>query len=231
MKIGSSNRPVEELSTALASGTANDIVAKRNPTQAELDAIYNSGMLIPSSPINSSEVLAILTDAISNYGAVKVDGLDADMSYAFDNGLGRFNLDLSGTYLFRYELQRLAGEPFVDLLNTSSNPNQFRAHGSANWVNGPYRAGLRLNYVGEYTNSFDSKTIDPWITADLQFGYVFNEAPGLLRGLDVSLDIENITDEDPPFVNNGNEGSKIGYDPEAANARGRVISISLRKTW
>jgi iron complex outermembrane receptor protein len=221
----------DELSAALASGNVNDIVVKRNPTQADLDAIYKSGILIPSSPLNSSDVLAILTDSISNYGAVKVDGLDADMSYAFDNEVGRFNLTISGTYLFRYEVKRLAGDPFVGLLSTSSNPNQFRAHSAASWVNGPYRASLAVNYLGEYTNSFDGKTIDPWITADLQLGYVFDKSPGPLKGLALSLDIENVTDEAPPFVNNGNEGAKIGYDPEAANARGRVISLSLRKTW
>jgi iron complex outermembrane receptor protein len=153
------------------------------------------------------------------------------VSYAFHNGLGGFNLGLSGTYLFRYELQRLAGDPFVDLLNASSNPNQFRARGTANWVNGPYRANLGVNYIGAYTNSFDGKTIDRWITADIQLAYDFGQKSGPLKGLTASLDIENVTDEDPPFVNNGNEGAKIGYDPEAANARGRVISISLRKTW
>lgn len=219
-----------EIFAALASGQINDIVLKRNPTQAELDAIYNSRKFYAFDPkLPASQVLAILSTTSSNYGAVKLDGLDAEISYGFDSKLGYFNAGLSGTYLFRYQLQRMAGEPFVDLLNTSSNPNQFRARGTASWVNGPYRAGLAVNYIGDYENSFDGGKIDPWITADLQLGYVFGQVSGFLKGLTVALDIENLTDEDPPFVNNGN--AKIGYDPEAANARGRVISLSLRKTW
>jgi iron complex outermembrane receptor protein len=44
--------------------------------------------------------------------------------------------------------------------------------------------------------------------------------------LSMSLDVQNLTDEEPPFVNIAG-----GYDPQTVSPIGRLIALSLRKTW
>ncbi|WP_332767731.1 TonB-dependent receptor [Phenylobacterium sp.] len=221
-----------EFIMALAGGQTSDIVTKLNPSQAELDAIYNSGkFFVLDTPFPAPQVYAIASLQGSNYGAVKLDGLDANLTYEFTTEAGVFTLGASATYIAKYEVQRLADAPFIDLLNTSSNPNDLRARASVAWTRGPLRAGLAVNHVGSYVNTFSNSKVEAWTTTDLQLGYEFQQSSKYLEGLSVNLDVENLFDDDPPFVNNGNGGANIGYDPEFASPRGRVISLTLRKTW
>ena len=58
---------------------------------------------------------------------------------------------------------------------------------------------------------------------DLHLGV---DLDGLTEGLTVALDVQNIADEDPPFVNLSG-----GYDPQTASPIGRLIALSLRMSW
>lgn len=222
----------QDVIAALASGVVGDLVPVINPSQAQLDKIYTSGAYAPGDPlVPAAGVYAVLSLQASNYGAVKMDGLDVSASYDFDTSLGRFGLSAGVTHILSYEVQRLRSDPFLDVLNTTSNPNDLRARLAANWSSGAWRLGFAIDHVGGYTNTFSNEKVSAWTTADLQAGYTFDEARAGLSGVSLSLDVENLFDKDPPFVNNGTGGANIGYDPEFASPRGRVISLTVRKRW
>jgi iron complex outermembrane receptor protein len=55
---------------------------------------------------------------------------------------------------------------------------------------------------------------------------------GFGEDLSLGLELRNVLDEDPPYVNlaPGVNGSG-GYDATAANPVGRLLALSLRKKW
>lgn len=55
-----------------------------------------------------------------------------------------------------------------------------------------------------------------------------NWAPAALPGLRLTLGVENLFDENPPFYD-GPTG--YGFDPGEASLMGRVFSIQLTRRW
>jgi iron complex outermembrane recepter protein len=221
-----------EVSSALAGSGVNDMVLVRSPTQAQLNAIYNGpqwAVGFPQPP--ASMVAAIVSLGIANYGAVKMRGLDANASYDIVTPIGTFTPGISVSYLFTYDVQRMKGQTFLPLLNTANNPNRIRGRAALNWVSDGWQAGVAANYIGSYTNTFvaPSPRIGAWTTVDARVAYMFDTQNSWLRGTSLSLDAENLGDRKPPYVNNAE--SNVGFDPEAASPRGRVIALTLRKSW
>jgi len=76
--------------------------------------------------------------------------------------------------------------------------------------------------------------IKSYTTVDLRLAYDL-EGTGIpgTEGVRIGLDVQNLFDRDPPFVDleptsNGGGG---GFDPQTTNAIGRMISVSLSKTF
>jgi iron complex outermembrane receptor protein len=82
-----------------------------------------------------------------------------------------------------------------------------------------------VNYVNDYkhTGVTPVRRIDSFTTVDLHVGY---DLSALSDGLSVALDVQNLADEEPPFVNIAG-----GYDPQSASPIGRLVAVSLRKSW
>jgi iron complex outermembrane receptor protein len=53
----------------------------------------------------------------------------------------------------------------------------------------------------------------------------------LLGGLRLSLNIQNITDKDPPTVLTQSGNNYGAYDPSNANIFGRIFSVQLTKAF
>lgn len=222
----------QEVSAALAGSGINDLVLARNPSQAELNRIYNSTAYSTDYPkLAAGTVAAIVAFTPANYGGVRMEGLDANLAYRFSNAAGAFDLAGGLTYVTRYDVTRRPGAAASDLLNTSSNPNGLRGRLSANWTRGPFQAGLAETYVGPYRNTTvtPAARVHSWATTDLHLGYASAAASGPMKDLAVTVDVENLFDRAPPFVNNAE--SAVGYDPELANPLGRVVGVTLRKAW
>jgi iron complex outermembrane recepter protein len=237
------------IGNALARGDINDVVLARHPTQAQIDALYNSDgsaasaaalaavglpagtYLIGSEKLPAEQIFAIFRFDIKNFGAVNLNGWDIDSSYAFSNRLGQFTVGASASYLTQYEVQESKAEPFLDLLSTSSSPVALRGRASLGWSRGSLNAALAVNHIGGYDNTTrgDRLKVDPWTTADLHLAYLFNGGSALLDRVSVGLDVQNLFNQDPPFVDNAQ--SNVGFDPELGSPLGRIIALTVRKTW
>lgn len=227
---GQIDRPVFRF---LASGVTNPVIAPfvravsaSNPAdlarvQALLnDPTYTTPGLFPASAFN-----LIIDTRYVNTGRLHVRGLDGQVSYGFDRGPDRFDLALSGTYLFHYDQQLTPTAPTGDFVNLAGQPLALRARGEASWRRGDLGATLGLNYAGAYKSSL-GQHIDAWTTADLQLRWAPSQ--GALEGLTLTASVQNLFDADPPFYDSP---QGVGYDAANADPVGRFTAIQLTKRW
>jgi len=51
------------------------------------------------------------------------------------------------------------------------------------------------------------------------------------RSLRLALNVNNLTDKAPPYVQFRTTNSALGYDPEQANAIGRTMALQAVVAW
>ena len=123
----------------------------------------------------------------------------------------------------------------VDLVNTIFNPIDLKLRGGANWGAGPLGAALFVNYANSYQNNLVVPTgqVASWTTADLQLSYRTRKRSAweFLGGATFSLNLQNITDRDPPRVIAPSLFYNLGYDVTNASPYGRTVSAQLAKRW
>ena len=185
---------------------------------------------------DASEIEAIVDGRINNLATTDVSGFDFNASFSFDTGVGLFDLGLNASYLTKFDESTSNIAPRINVMNTINNPIDLRIRASVGWTRGPISASAFVNFADDYRDNVSSpeRAIDSWITVDmyakLELGNLFDGV--IAEGVDASLSVQNLFDEDPPFANNGIVGvAGTGYDRENANPLGRFISIQLTKSW
>jgi iron complex outermembrane receptor protein len=205
-----------------------------------------TGSLPQASPLPAT-VYFIYSFQQRNAFNLDANGVDADVSYRFETGVGNFNLGLSASRKLKMdESFGTGGESFSVLntigINTTFPSNKMAGRASLGWNHNSLGADLFVNYIGSYVNRNGSapfavtrsaafspigggQTVDSYTTVDVHVAYNFaNE--GWLSGTTIFLDGNNILDEEPPFVN-----TALGYDPFNANPIGRVVTVGFNKKW
>lgn len=196
----------------------------RNPTQAQIDALLNSGL--PISGTVPAIVNYIINITPANLGGTKVRGFDFAANYRFDLGKANVNVGFDGSYFTKYITQVTPTAPYIDRNNYINYPLKFRARAFANARIGGLAAGLTMNYFNGYKNDLVTpvQNVSSWTTFDANLSYEFDE--GFAKGLTLGVDVSSLFDRDPPFVNIDG-----GYDPGGASALGRMVSLSVTKKW
>lgn len=222
-----------------------DIVGQAPPTALSQEAMYadyiirNPSLesvraLIAESPglatFNPELVRVIIDRRSNNMGTAEIEGFDFNGTYGLDADLGRLEFSLGGVYYTKFENQLTTTAPWVDRRDTINWPTRYRLQGRASWARDGWRAGVYVNYIPSYTNDLvrPADKVSDWMTVDGQVAYDFDVDQGVWRNVSVALDFQNLFDKDPPFVDNP---AGFGYDPQQANAMGRVLSLQLSKRW
>jgi iron complex outermembrane receptor protein len=170
----------------------------------------------------------------NNLGTTIASGYDFMGSYAFEPGTaGKFEIGLSATYFDTYEVAITPAADRIDQLNTIYNPLRFKARANATWSRGGILGALYVNHLDAYNNNLVSPTesVDARTTVDLHLSYNF-QGSGFTDGLRVGVDVVNLFDEEPSFVNiaqSPNGGG--GFDPTLSNPVGRVVGLTIAKKW
>jgi iron complex outermembrane recepter protein len=195
-----------------------------NPTPAEVSALLASGLPI-NSPINAGLVTYIQDGRRQNLATTIANGIDADVRNVWRTGFGDIAVGINASYFTKLTSSTGPGAPEVDVADTINFPQRFRSRADIGWRRDALDVIAFVNYVGDYrqTGVVPVRAIDEFMTFDLHIGY---DLDSLVGGLSVALDAQNIADEEPPFVNLSG-----GYDPQTASPIGRVIALSMRKTW
>ncbi len=152
--------------------------------------------------------------------------------YSLENHAGRFDFGLNGTYLFRYSQSNTPSSPLDNIVSTQNNPINLRARGSAAWTRRGFGAAGFVNFENRYRDmlSVPNRGVSPWTTIDLQLSYQTpGDALGWLGNTQFALNVQNLFNVNPPFLNNNAVG--LGYDQENADLYGRMASFEIRKRW
>jgi len=177
-----------------------------------------------------------------------VTGLDFSANYRFDTSIGGFTLGASFTRKLKFDQFFGAnGQKFSVLgtsgFNTTFPSVKFEGRANIGFDSGPFNADLFVNHLGSYTY-WGSSVVNPIVrtngvptgggdhvkaftTVDLHAGYSFKEV-GILKEAQLYVDVTNLFDKDPPFLNTYTTNGAVGYDGLNANPLGRVINIGLR---
>jgi hypothetical protein len=118
-------------------------------------------------------------------------------------------------------------------VNTISNPLALLLRGVLEWnregprLPGP-GAALAVNYTGGYKNPGSMLVPDesPWATVDVRFLYRTRADASWLGGVEFSINVVNVLNHDPPFVDD-----QYGYDAYNVQPLGRVVSADISKDW
>ena len=193
-------------------------------------ALYNT-------PILSACTVGVILDARSaNAATTFQDGLDFQVAYRFDTGFGVWNVGGNLTKILQQTLQAVPGGATTSVLDTYYYPVSLRGRAQLGWSRGRVGANLFVNYVGSYTNTIPitgraQSKVPSWTTLDLGLTYAVTKAGGLLGGIRLSANIQNIADRDPPIVLTQAGSSYGGYDASNANIFGRIFTLQMTKAF
>ncbi len=187
-----------------------------NPTPAQISALVNSGLPI-NAAINQSLVTFIADGRRQNLGTSLFRGLDFTAAYRWNWGGVDLDAGIQGTYVLDYLFEAVPGAGLVDVLDTIGFTQKFRTQADIGAKVGGFKSRLTWNHLNGYTNTTSTvvREVSNYDTFDLLIGYDFTDR------INLSLDVRNLFDEDPPFVDTTN-----GFDPQASNPIPRMFAIT-----
>jgi iron complex outermembrane receptor protein len=173
--------------------------------------------------------LAVYDLRRQNFADEKIKGLDYAFSYRWQTGASQFNAGIAGTQFFTFFQQIPGLTQTVPLLDTNYSIRQ-RIRGNLGWGLNDVRVQLFANYTGSYRNPNVTPTqeVESFTTVDLIADWKL-PGSGILENTTLGVQVQNLFDEEPPFLRSGSNGN--GFDAAVANAFGRQAIVSLRKVW
>jgi iron complex outermembrane receptor protein len=201
-------------------------IITRNPTPAQMAAILAKYPLIGG--VLPATVPVYIDARTRNLASIKAEGLDLALNYHWETAdYGAFDAGVVGSYFLKYDSTAAPGAPVVDLSGTILNPPDLQLKPYLSWRRGAADARVAVNFTDSYTNNLVTpvQKVSSNSTVDLHLGYDLGD---LAKGVRIALDITNVFDRDPPFVNIGPSSTTDGgYDASLANPVGRLLAFTL----
>lgn len=156
-----------------------------------------------------------------NLASITQDGLDLKLGYTHDtDSIGTFSGQMTAAYMMSYKVDNIPGLLPVEDLSGAYNADyglfpKWRGYLNLGWALGAFSA----NVNGTFIPSIDDVTfgqpygnVKSYNSWDLRLSYDFSD---IGPGVRASLGVNNITNEDPPFIDSeGNQQRDINsYDP------------------
>ncbi|MGH6608648.1 MAG: TonB-dependent receptor domain-containing protein, partial [Burkholderiaceae bacterium] len=168
--------------------------------------------------------IAFIDAPNENLGEIKTNGIDLGADWRLPaTSFGRFSLSINGTYIDKYEYQRVRNGEFIQNAGRyADNAPIFRWQhiAAVNWTLGPWAATLANKFKSGYDDQDPVNEVVSYSTWDLTGTWTG------FRGLTVTAGVRNLFDEDPPFTNQ-NTTFQRGYDPRFTDPRGRTYLVRV----
>lgn len=207
-----------------------------NPTPQKIETARQQGLVADSfrvirggayavpADMDEYDTEVILDNRVRNNAITSQQGIDFDTSYGIDLGETNLQLSLAGQYIVNSTRRVTSASPKANVLNVVYLPVDLKLRGGLVLTRQNLTGGLFMNYVNSYRDpsNQDDPKVDSWTTVDLNLRYKFGRKIGL------AFNVQNLFDEDPPFVENARG---TGYDPVNATALGRFVSMSMTYQW
>jgi iron complex outermembrane receptor protein len=153
--------------------------------------------------------LQLVTATNLNVGERRVKGLDIRFDYQLPSrAWGQWSSAVNFTYIDEYSIQLDRESETVELAGTFIDPASeglggipdWKGNIGIQWARQRWRGSYDIHYISDLREDIPSSTrrreIDSWLIHDVQFSYVFN----LLKGLRLSMGIDNVLDKEAPFA-------------------------------
>ncbi len=225
-------------------------VINTNPSPELIASMTDNAMgflVVNSTGIDGTDLDAIIAittvtfdNRTQNLASSKVSGFDFGFDYNKPTSVGEFNFGGQLVFMFESESTPIVGAPTIEELNRPTQPVDFRLRSFAGFTTGGFASQISVNYVDSYSDPFQSPEvgIDSWTTVDLNLRYELsgNGNSSILNNTVLSLNVQNMFDQDPPFVGLSSTtnialNEPVGFDPANANPVGRFISFGVRKQF
>ena len=238
-KIDYTNRIDVVPNSALTQAAVYGIYAMRRPAASDVagnvafNALVANFMSSPDlqNPLEAvTNINAIIDGRRQNLGSLKQDGLDVNIGYRMETGVGAFDASVDVAKIFHVKRRTAIGAPETDVIDTFGNPVDLRVRYALGWSLGGFSAHAFANYVDSFRNTAVTPNVEApsQTTYDATLSYAFPEtAPYHLDGVRLTLSAQNLTDEDPPIVLNGT----VSWDSQTASAIGRLVAFEITKSW
>jgi iron complex outermembrane receptor protein len=199
----------------------------RNPSLDQVNALLNAGYRL-SGTVNPATNAFIIDARRQNLAVTKADGIDFSANQLWSLDRGSLTLGVNATYYNSYDTSAAQGATIVDRVDTINYPVDLTVRANLGWFDNNWSARLSVAHIGGYENTSSRLQDDvaSWTTADIYVGYRFNGGNAFTDGLTLSLDVQNLFDRNPNFVDIAG-----GYDGEKASALGRIATIGINKRW
>lgn len=202
-----------------------------NPTLAQVQGLVGNehvnGPSIASLYASGNAPYIIINAQRNNLGSIKTNGLDFNGVYSRDTILGTVSASIGGTLTLSRMSEILGGAPFDELEGANISPLQLvaslgtRFHGFTARIVQNYSAGYPVAVV-------DQTRVGAFHPLNLFFAYDIPHSP--FGGTQVTLNIDNIADESPPFYNA--LGSPVsGFGIANGSTFGRFFNLGIHQKF
>jgi outer membrane receptor protein involved in Fe transport len=193
---------------------------------ARVSALLDSDQFVGGNSFPATSIGAVVDTRYVNTGKVDVSGIDLTLRYGFAVGANHFDLSGDASYLIDYREQATPDAPAVERLDLNGYPVALRGRVTAGWTRGPWTATAGVDFVDHYRDVLGHR-IHAWAPVNLEIGFA-PKGEGALKGLELTLSVQNLFDQAPPFYDSA-QGA--GYDPANADALGRFVALQLTRHW
>ncbi|CCA90013.1 TonB-dependent receptor (plasmid) [Novosphingobium sp. PP1Y] len=214
------------------------IILRGAAAQARIADLVSQGYRVNGGTTQTALDSVVFVDGRpSNQGTTITRGIDFNLSVPFDVGAdGKVRVTLGGIRFFTYKSALTPTSDLIEQVNNIDYPLKLRMRGSLDYSNDWLSAGVTVNYANGYNNTLFSpaERIKAYTTIDAQLSFDLGKT-GIYgtEGIRLGIDVQNLFDQDPPYVDiapigNGGGG---GFDAQVANPIGRLVSFSLSKEF
>lgn len=164
-----------------------------------------------------------------NLSRVTTGGLDIGANYQKQTDFGALFAGVNGSYILSYKLQPFAGAPFI---NDRDNNTRLRLSTYVGAKVGPVRAQASWQHTGAFdvtptAANLQQSKIGAFNTVNLDFRYDIG-GTGLTNGLALTLNVDNVFDQDPPLYNGVSPSNQNGY---SGFTLGRMVQFGIEKKF
>ena len=178
-----------------------------------------------------------VNNTLLNAQKVKLEGYDYALAYSFDTAdlvgqdLGRIDIEINATWMYRYHFQSLPNVGFIQLIGAVDQglPPEWKATGYARWTYRDLSLGWTTRYLGTMraSSAFTPSQLNPYYTGDhyehdLAASYRFGER------LTVRGGAINLTDAKPPALPETFAGTGVGSAQYDNRGRFFYVGASYR---
>jgi outer membrane receptor protein involved in Fe transport len=144
----------------------------------------------PTAIANDPGEVIQVNDSFQNIGDLQTSGIDLDVRYNLDTGVGNFKFGYVMNYVVNFE----------DYKNTQEGgfeQPQMRWTTSVDWILNDFGARAAINYIDSFEQEASLKLnqkVDAMVTLDAAMNYYG------IEDLVLTIGATNLTNEEPPFA-------------------------------